>query len=162
MRRLSTAVIAGLLLVGLIAAPAAADRDFSHGNFPHDITWINPHFDGPKADVVTGGWVGIWGAWMTATSEQMDEFLTVATFEIFCDGAARNVSHWSPLPDEAIEIFEALVEPMPAGRTTECSTVITFTDDHYDGWDLIPEGTVLEDTVTITAVPRGQFKKNNP
>ena len=35
MRRLNIAVLAGLLLVGLVAAPAAADRTVENGNFPH-------------------------------------------------------------------------------------------------------------------------------
>ena len=160
MRRLSIAVIAGLLVAGLVAAPAAADRDFDKGNFPHGITFVNPYFDGPEAEVATGEWVGIWTAWGTATVDQTNEFLAVATVEIICDGAARNVSQWSPVP--TIVVSEALVEPMPAGRTTECTSVTTFNDDHFDGSDLYVAGTVLEDTVTITAIPRGQFKKNNP
>ena len=35
MRRLSISVLTALLLVGLVAARAAADRDIENGNFPH-------------------------------------------------------------------------------------------------------------------------------
>ena len=34
MRRLSISMLAGLLMVGLVAAPAAADRDYENGTFP--------------------------------------------------------------------------------------------------------------------------------
>lgn len=164
MRRLSIAVLAGVLLAGLVAAPAAADRDVEHGNIPHySFTWafaFAAGFQPEVREVPTGEWIEFGGGWATWTEAQRDHFLETAIVEIGHDGVFQEVS---PILREVDGDFPfrafygVLIEPGRAKTPQEWTMRFTFTEDHFDGEDWIPAGTVDEGTRIIVWTPRGQF-----
>lgn len=164
MRRLSISMVAGLLLVGMVAAPAAADRDYENGNFPHySFVFAFGEFVGqPEVrELPTGEWAEFGAGWGTVTEEQRDHFLETAIVEIERDGVPQDFETFlwfnegGPFPYGAS--FLALTEPGKAKTPQEWTYRVTFTEDHFDGVYTIPEGTVDEVSRIIVWTPRGQF-----
>ena len=153
MRRLNIAVLAGLLLVGLVAAPAAADRTVENGNFPH-YSFVYAG-DPEDMELPTGEWAEFGAGWGTMTEAQRDDFVASTVVEIECDGVARYVSVF--LPFDTLAFHSTLLKPGKAHSSQECTIRATFIKDHFDGWDWYLEDTVLESTRTIVWIPRGQF-----
>ena len=153
MRRLSTSILAGLLLVGLVAAPAAADRTVENGNFPH-YSFVYAG-DPEVMELPTGEWAEFGAGWGTMTEAQRDDFVASTVVEIECDGVSQDVSLF--LPFDTLAYHSTLLEPGKAHSSQDCSIRATFIKDHWDGFDLYPKDTVLESTRTIVWIPRGQF-----
>jgi hypothetical protein len=166
MRRLSIAVLAGVLLAGLVAAPAAADRDVDNGNIPHySFVWAAGTFLGAPLvrELPTGDWAEFGNGWGTVTEAQRAHFLETVKVEIERDGVLQDFST-SLFTEEGAEFpfgvtFTVLIKPGAANTVQDWMMRWTFTEDHDDGsgFDPIPAGTVAEMPRTIVWTPRGQF-----
>lgn len=162
MRRRTISILAGLLLVSLAATPAVADRDIDNGNFPHYsfAYWFGIYYEQPLVrEVPTGEWVELGAGWGTMTEEQRDHFLETVIVEIERDGVLQDFTPTLRIGDEGVFgiRFDLLIEPGAANSPQEWLMTWTFTEDHFDGWDTIPAGTVWEMPRTIVWTPRGQF-----
>jgi hypothetical protein len=166
MRRLSISVLAALLLVGLVAAPAAADRDYENGNFPHYsfVFAFGVFFGEPDPlELPTGEWAEFGAGWGTVTADQRQHFLDTAIVEIERDGVPQDYGTYPWFNDDPEAEFPygvsflALTEPGKANTPQVWTYRTTFTEEHFDGEVTIPEGTIIEVSRTIVWVPRGQF-----
>ena len=161
MRRLSIMVLAGVLLVGLLAAPAAADRDPETGNLPHwSFVWLcGAEFGEPEvAEVPTGEWLDLGSGWGTATEAQRTQFLEAAIVEIERDGVPQEyTTSLFDFGDFFLARFVVFTEPGRAKVGQHWTLRPTFTEDHFDGQDIYTEGTVLECNRTVIWTPRGHF-----
>jgi len=161
MRRIVIAALVSLLMVGLIAAPAAADRA-DQGRFPHEqaVATYGEIFGQPDVrELATGDWAAVIPCrWGTATEEQRDDFFESVTVELYVDGVLQDglVVWFFPAPTPYVVYFKEL-PPGAANKPVVVTSVVTFTKDHFDGWDWYPAGTVFEDDRTIVWTPRGQF-----
>lgn len=165
MRRLIISILAGLLLAGLAAAPAAAERPFEKGNVPHE-SWVDPFgtfWGAPEVrELPTGEWADFGAGWGTVTEEQRDQFLDTVIVDVERDGVPQNVTPLLFFADDAalfVATFHVLVEPGAVEKSQEWTMRWTFTEDHDDGSGLPPilAGSVFEGTRTIVWTPRGQF-----
>jgi hypothetical protein len=161
MRRLATSFLAAALLVGLVAQPATARRPFGTGNIPHFTFVFFSGADFGQSEVVqvpTGEWVRLGGGWSTMTLEQLDHFLATVVVEIERDGAAQEVAPVViPDPEFPFAFFPMTVEPGPADTPEVWTSTWTFTEDHFDGFEVTPAGTVMEWSRTVVWTPRGTF-----
>ncbi len=163
MRRLSIAVLAGVLLVGLVAAPATADRDIGKGNLPHFTSvWLLGQLVGEPevVEVPTGEWVRLGTGWFTATEAQRDDFVGKAIVEIECDGVPQEATLvFADFPGEGYLVaYQVLTEPGRAKVGQDWTVRVSLTEPHFDGWDWYPAGVVDEGNRTVVWIPRGQFQ----
>lgn len=167
MKRLSTTVVAGLLLVGLVAAPAAADRSIESGQLPHFTfaSFFGAEFEGQSevVQVPTGEWVFMANGWGTVTEAQRDDFLATVIVEVELDGVSQPFDTVLFENDEPgalfpyIVGFEVLLNPGRVSVPEQWTLRWTFTEDHFDGLDWFPAGTVFEGRRTIVWTQRGLF-----
>jgi len=164
MQRRTIPILAALLLVGLVATPAAADRDPFTANFPHGSYALvtGELFGQPDVrELPTGEWAIVGAAgWGTMTAAQRDHFLETAVVEVYLDGVPQsNIGLYLLEGGQApYEVWFGRAEPPGAANSEQVwMTRVTFTEDHFDGWDIYPAGTVFEDDRTIHWTPRGQF-----
>jgi hypothetical protein len=163
MRRRTIPILAALLLVGLVATPAAADRDFDNGNIPHySWVWAAGALVGqPEVrELPTGDWAEFGSGWGTVTEAQRDHFVATVIVEIGRDGVLQKVEPalfelGGDFPVRAF--YTVLIEPGAAKTAQEWTYRMTFTEDHFDGEDWYLAGTVVEFNRTIVWTPRGQF-----
>jgi hypothetical protein len=155
-----------VVLVGLVAAPASADRDVHNGNIPHySFVYASGSFVGQPLvrELPTGDWAEFGGGWGTVTEDQWAQFLEAVIVEIERDGVPHDFS--TELFTNEGEFFEfaagftVLIEPGAAKTSEDWLMRWTFTEDHDDGSGdpPIPAGTVWEMPRTIVWTPRGQF-----
>ncbi len=162
MKRLATPILAGLLLVGLVAQPALAERTPDTGNFPHYSRVFFPGAAFGQSEVVqvpTGEWVRLTDGWGTATVEQLEQFLATVIVEVELDGVPQPVTPVVNRDPEGPSVsFPYLLNPSAANVAQEWRMRWTFTEDHDDGYGaVIPAGTVFDDSRTIVWTPRGRF-----
>jgi hypothetical protein len=165
MRRRLLIILTGLVLIGSIAAPASAERTWELGNFPHK-TWVHPCAPFCPAEVKelpTGEWADIGNAWATKTEAQRDHFVETVIVEIEGDGVVYgDISPYLFVRDTGFgDAFWAaravLVHPGVPNETQYWTIRYTFTEDHFDGWDMYTAGTVLEQYRIVVWTPRGDF-----
>ena len=161
MRRITIVLLAGLLVVGLVAAPAAADRDPYTGNFPHG-SWVGLQaelFGEPDVrELPTGEWARLFLGWEDATAPQREHFRDTVIVEFYRDGVLQSNIGMDLVDDEgSYRVFFDLAEPPGAANSEQVWMVrMTFTEDHWDGVSWTEAG-VYEDDRTIVWTPRGQF-----
>ena len=163
MRRLSVVVIAGLLLVGLVAAPAAADRNIENGNIPHYsfVYAFGIFVEQPEVrELPTGDWAEFGGGWGTATEELRQQFVDTVIVEITRDGVPQDfdtVFFINEYDDPAVA-FRVLIQPGRAKVPQDWLMTWEFTEEHDDGLgSVVPAGEFWEMPRTIVWTPRGQF-----
>lgn len=154
-------VILVAVFTALSFTPVHAGRSLGTGNFTHAsrVELFAPAFGFPlEREVPTGEWQDIQGGWVTATDEQLQDFMQNASVQMTFDGQPVEFEAdvgTAPWGDPRVK-YHFLSHPRSPG-IYEAEITFTFLKDHFDGFELIPAGTVITGTRLIVVTPRDQY-----
>jgi hypothetical protein len=109
----------------------------------------------------TGSWTEIYNAWGTQTVEQRQQFIDTVDIQATIDGKPVNYTLSLDSFDgvEAV-FFTYYLTPMSPGEH-EFTMTLTFTEDHFDGVDLYPAGTVHTGSRVLVITPFAKYPSGN-
>jgi len=154
-------VVLLLIVVGIasnaLAVPVQAKNEMYVDMFGYAYLGLDE-----VREIPTGTWAAIYWGWMCLTWPQVYDFLDSIDYTWTIDG--------EPILDyeiiysgngDKIVFFICYWHPQRPGEY-EAELTVTFTKDHFDGWDTYTAGTVLYGPRTILVTPRELYPLDPP
>jgi len=114
-------------------------------------------------EIPTGTWALITWGWACLTWDQVDDFLDSIDYTWTIDGEPILEYEIEYLDLEYVKVvwFACNWHPTHPGEYG-AELMVTFTKDHFDGWDTYTAGTVILGPRTILVTPRELYPMDPP
>ena len=114
-------------------------------------------------EIPTGTWATILWGWACLTDEQVNDFLASIEYTWTIDGESISDYEMEFFEEGGLKtvMFTCYLRPTPPGEY-DLELVVTFTKDHFDGFDTYAVGTVMVAPRTILVTPRELYPLDPP